>query len=191
MDNEIKLKTGFSFRKLLVTMMIFLVFFSLVVFGSVRVVAAGIKSGGLDSKIAKSLNMIAENFNTLFTSEKDNISGQNNVTNNPRLVEEIKYATPSPTLTPLVTVKKVINQQKKIVKPTVQPTIQNYNKSYDDALIQQEEWWSKVQAENQKLSDESKRSLEEFKKQSEQNMADFDNQAQQGMIDFQNKYGIK
>lgn len=68
------------------------------------------------------------------------------------------------------------------------PTIKyNYNNNYDYNNLWQDrdEWWEKVKEQNQQMSDESRKRLEEFKRQSEEKLKQFELEGQQGFEDFQ------
>lgn len=67
---------------------------------------------------------------------------------------------------------------------------ENNSQSSEDAQRVQDEWWAKVQAENEQKSLDSKNALEQFKAESQRKMADFDRQVQQGLEDFRNQYGF-
>lgn len=84
--------------------------------------------------------------------------------------------------------------------PYAYPTIAY--KSYEELNKEQDEWWARVQEENRRLSEESKRSLEQFradsqsklenfKKEGQQGMEQFQLESQQKMEEFKQKYGIQ
>ena len=90
-----------------------------------------------------------------------------------------------------------------MVYPTSVPTsIQSFSKTLEQIQQEQADWWAKVQARQQQLSEQSIKDLEQFKADSEKKMQEFEQQGQQGIEDFQkeneqkmqefkDKYGIQ
>lgn len=88
--------------------------------------------------------------------------------------------------------------------PTLYPTIAS--KSWEQIKKEQDEWWARVQEENRRLSEQSKRELEEFRANSQQKMEEFRKQgdkesaarleqwrqeSEQKTQEFKQKYGIQ
>ncbi|MDO8583495.1 MAG: hypothetical protein Q7R51_03110 [bacterium] len=67
--------------------------------------------------------------------------------------------------------------------PYVYPTI--VYKSYDEIKKEQDAWWAQAQEQTQKLSEDSKNSLEQFRLDSQKKMDEFKKEGQQGMEQFQ------
>lgn len=67
--------------------------------------------------------------------------------------------------------------------PYVYPTIAT--KSYEEIKKEQDAWWAQVEAQNKKLSEQSKSNLEQFRIDSQKQMEEFKAQGQQGMDQFQ------
>lgn len=75
-------------------------------------------------------------------------------------------------------------------------------KTYDQIKKEQDEWWARVQEENRRLSEQSKKELEQFRQQNQQNLKQFEQEGQTGleqfrqeserkMEEFRQKYGVQ
>lgn len=73
------------------------------------------------------------------------------------------------------------------VKQTINGTTTTYSAPSSSAQEQRsaiDVWWENVKAENARRAEESRRNLEEFRKQSEEKMQSFQQEAKQGLEDF-------
>lgn len=185
---KIGLPSRIRFRSEIIFIILIIGFLSFFISG----VYAGVKSGRLNEAIVEPL----KNFVVELQTEEEYAKP---------FIEEY----PSFNATSSSSVNVEINSQEGIYQtpsdriystPYTYPTIKY--KSYEEIKKEQDDWWAKVQEQNRRLSEESKRSLEQFRLDSQRKLENFKKEGQQGLDQFQQeseqrlqefkqKYGIQ
>ena len=182
---KIGLPSSIHFRSQIIFGLLLVLFLSFSVSG----VYAGVKTGRLEEAIVKPLKnfieeILKQDYAKPQTEEHPSFNATSssnvNIENNSRQNSSNRsYSIPS--------------------TPYAYPTIQY--KSYEEIKKEQDEWWVGVQEQNKKLSEESRKSLEEFRADSQRKLESFKKEGQQGfeqfqqeserkMEEFKQKYGL-
>lgn len=165
---------------------VFPLIFALLTATAATAVYAGLKSGEIQEKIVEPIQAAKQNAIDA--------------------INKIMEDTPASTLQPVSTDESSVTSESKstviINNDTPSGNSKRYNepvviqwvyptlvpgKSYEETQKEMDEWWAKVQAENQQRSAQSQQQLEQFRQQSQLDMEKFKEQGNSGMEDFRKK----
>lgn len=155
----------------------------------------GIQSGYFDQNLMQPFRQLAKDFNAAMEiTEPQTTSLDLNF-------EPVYIPSPTPEQTQVKTKTQYSDTNTTTTTTTYTQTTTS-DEAYNKAKAEQDAWWAKVQAQNQALSEQSKKELEDFKAQSAKKMEEFKSQSQTDfakfseegqaqMEEFKKKYGIQ
>ncbi len=155
----------------------------------------GLKTGELENRVFTPLKVAGASFKKMLQEAPSAVNKSSSVnletnqtTSSPNLNFEVKSS---------ANVEINLNgQNSQKSKPANQPSVYSEIKwvyptfgypNYQQNKEAFDQWWTKVQQQNQSLSEQSRKALEEFRWQSQQNLEQFKLEGQKGMAEFEAK----